>query len=129
MAIFHDLGEARSGDQNWVHKRYVKFFEEEIMKDQLSDLTEEEKLIEIMQEYEERVSLESQVARDADLLDQILLLKEYENNGNKEAEKWLKGKAQLKLTSTESAKRIALEIHEANTNDWWSGIWTDKRRK
>lgn len=30
MCLTHDLGEIRSNDHNWVHKRYVKIYEEEI---------------------------------------------------------------------------------------------------
>ena len=35
MSLLHDMGEVRSNDHNWVHKKYVKIFEEEIDKDQL----------------------------------------------------------------------------------------------
>ena len=38
-----------------------------------------------MGEYDERESLEAHLAKDADLLDQILLLREYEWVGNNEA--------------------------------------------
>ena len=30
MCLLHDITESRSGDQNWVNKKYVKVFEEEI---------------------------------------------------------------------------------------------------
>jgi putative hydrolase of HD superfamily len=88
MALLHDLAEARTGDHNWLHKRYIKIFEDEINKDQLGTLPYDdfEKLVE---EYRERKSLESVVAKQADLLDQILLLREYEWQGNKEAHLWL----------------------------------------
>src|SRR5204862_5086086 len=33
MCLTHDMPEARSGDQNWVHKKYVKVFENEIIND------------------------------------------------------------------------------------------------
>ncbi|MDP4020918.1 MAG: HD domain-containing protein, partial [Candidatus Adlerbacteria bacterium] len=26
MCLLHDVGEARTGDHNWVHKRYIKVF-------------------------------------------------------------------------------------------------------
>src|SRR5690606_11815228 len=96
MCLIHDLPEARSGDQNWVHKRYVKVYENEIIADQFSGLPNKEDLIEIANEYSERQTLEAKVAKDADLLDQMLLLREYAWNGNKEAERWLEGKEQGK---------------------------------
>src|SRR5688572_21870065 len=39
MCLFHDTGEARSGDINAIQKRYVKVFDDEIIVDQLTDLT------------------------------------------------------------------------------------------
>src|SRR3990167_9279189 len=83
MALLHDMAEARTGDHNCVHKRYIKIFEDEINKDQLGTLpySDLEKLVE---EYRERKSIESVVAKHADMLDQILLLREYEWQGNKE---------------------------------------------
>jgi putative hydrolase of HD superfamily len=27
MCLSHDLSETRSGDQNWIHKKYIKVFE------------------------------------------------------------------------------------------------------
>ncbi|MEW5805388.1 MAG: HD domain-containing protein, partial [Patescibacteria group bacterium] len=89
MCLIHDLEEARSGDQNWVNKKYVKVYEEEIREEQLNGLIGAEELKKISQEYQERKTKEAKIAKDADLLDQILLLKEYEHQGNKEASNWL----------------------------------------
>lgn len=128
MALFHDVSESRSGDQNWVHKRYVKVFEDEIMNDQFSGLTKDNEALKLVEEYSKRETLEAKVAKDADLLDQLLLLKEYENNGNDEAKDWLKGREQEKLMHTKSAKMLAEKIHEANIHDWWDNLWTANRR-
>ena len=85
MALLHDVKEIRSGDHNYVHKKYVKIFEDEISKDQLGGLPFNE-LFEMDMEFEERASQEAVIVKDADFLDQILLLKEYSHQGNKEAE-------------------------------------------
>lgn len=123
MCLIHDLGEVRAGDQNWLHKRYVKVFEEEIRKDQLGSLPFQD-LKEFADEYSERQSKESIVAKDADLLDQVLLLKEYEHQGNKEATLWLYGKnddedhnKQLMMLKTESAKKIGEKILQLPPSD------------
>ncbi len=42
-----------------------------------------------MNEYKVRESLESKVAKDADILDQIFILKEYALTGHKEAQRRL----------------------------------------
>lgn len=130
MCLFHDAGEARTGDQNWVNKKYVKTFENEVVKDQLSGIPIANELLKITSEYEKRESLESKLAKDADLLDQILLLKEYAWQGNQEATQWLKGSEQAKRLFSKSAKQIAKEIVSQKPSDWWyrSG-WTADRRK
>jgi len=137
MALLHDLKEARSGDHNWVHKKYVKIFESEITEDQLGHLPYRS-LKSAVDEYELRESQESLVVKDADLLDEILLLREYSWQGNHEAEKWLHDKKgqdspygdnmQLKMLKTESAKELGRAILETGPSDWWENIWTPKNR-
>jgi len=133
MCLAHDISEVRSGDQNWVHKKYVKVFEDEIMSDQTKDLPMEKDLVEILNEYNERKTKEARVAKDADLIDQILLLKEYVWQGNLEAADWLgknkgRGNVQYKLLTSNSAKKIADEILKQKPHDWWNNTWTEKRR-
>lgn len=128
MCLFHDTAEARSNDHNWVHKKYVKIFEEEIVKDQLAKLPWKEELTEISHEYGERLSLEAKVAKDADSLDQILLLKEYVMKGNKEAERWLAQKDNGKRLFTSTAKELVKEMVNQSPSDWWKNIWTDVNR-
>src|SRR3989304_6093477 len=91
MCLFHDFSESRSGDQNWIHKKYLKVFEDEIQKDQFADKPFGGELTVVLNEYGERKTLEAYLAKDADLLDQILLLREYEWSGNNEASAWLEG--------------------------------------
>ncbi|PCI30123.1 phosphohydrolase [Candidatus Kaiserbacteria bacterium] len=134
MAMLHDTGEIRSGDHNYLHKKYVKIFESEIIKDQLGDLPFDD-LITFMNEYEEKESKESILAKDADLLDQILLLKEYAHQGNAEAQIWLTGKGnksheniQYKNLKTKSARKIGKIALEGRVSGWWDNLWTSKNR-
>jgi len=134
MALLHDMKEVRSNDHNYVHKKYIKIFEEEISKDQLGKLPFND-LFEIDQEFEARESKEAIVAKDADLIDQMLLLKEYAHQGNKEAEIWLFGKGkterenvQYQNLKTKSAKSLGKEILSGNISEWWENIWTSKNR-
>lgn len=130
MCLLHDVGESRGGDQNWIHKRYVKVYEDEITKDQLGPLPFSDELMGLDHEYQERKTLEAKLAKDADLLDQILLLKEYEHAGNQEATTWLKQDNHLKLLKTAIARNVAKEILKQIPSDWWyKGLWTSKRRK
>lgn len=128
MCLIHDLEETRSGDQNWVHKRYIKVFEEEIRNDQLSSPPSPDELLDLSREYQERATKEAKIAKDADLLDQVFLLCEYRWQGNKEAEKWLLGSQQEKLMFTKTAKKIAKTAVNSTPHDWWKNLWTNKRR-
>jgi putative hydrolase of HD superfamily len=134
MALFHDAKEVRSGDHNYIHKKYVKIFEEEISKEQLGGLPFSD-LLDLDLEFEKRESRESIIVKDADLLDQILLLKEYVHQGNHEAELWLSGEkgaeggnVHYRNLKTESAKKLGKEILDGKVSEWWENIWTPKNR-
>lgn len=133
MALLHDLDEVRSNDHNWIHKRYVKIYKDEIAEDQFGTLPFPD-FKELTDEYEERKTIESKVVKDADFLDQMLLLREYEWQGNKEARVWLYGKGgrkeatQLSKLSLESAKALGQAIYEVGPADWWEDLWTSKNR-
>jgi len=138
MCLLHDLEESRSMDHHWVSKRYVKIFEDEIRKEQLKHLPHSEEFIKISQEYQERKTLEAKITKDADLLDEILLLREYTWQGNKEAAVWLRGKRQRgtarkttheKMLFTELAKTIAKEIKRQPPSAWWENLWTPNKRE
>ena len=133
MALLHDMGEARSGDLNWVHKRYVKVFDDEITKEQLGTLPFPSFQL-LAKEYEARETLEAKIVKDADLLDQILLLREYEWQGNQEAKVWLygkgeeKGNAQENRLKLESSKKLARAIYDVAPSEWWDNLWTSENR-
>jgi len=133
MCLLHDLEEARSSDHNWVHKKYVKVFDQEIRRDQFRGLPGFRELTKLGREYEKRETLEAKIAKDADLLDEIFLLREYAWQGNKEAQTWLKGSKieneQEKMMSTKLAKKLAREAKKQAPSFWWRNIWTSKRRR
>lgn len=133
MCLLHDLEETRSGDQNWVHKRYLKVFEDEIRQEQLGNLLNSEELLELSREYEQRKTLEAKITKDADNIEQVLLLKEYYWQGSKEAQDWLKLGSGIetegeKLLFTDLGKQIVKEAKNQNPSDWWNSFWTSKRR-
>lgn len=127
MCLSHDMNEVRTGDHNWVHKRYVKIFEEETRKEQLGELPFSD-LLELAEEYDGRKSREAVIAKDADMLDQILLLREYVWQGNKEAEKWLKRKSTTDNFKTGSAKSLAQSIMKEDPSSWFENLTTNKNR-
>lgn len=134
MCLSHDLEEVRSGDQNWLHKRYVKVFEAEIAKDQLSGLPGSDEILKLKEEYSTRETKEAKIAKDADLIDQLLLLKEYSWNGNREAEKWIRKKITGEDPggpndmSTPFTKSVAQKVLEVDPTDWNEGLFVSKGR-
>jgi len=133
MCLLHDIEEARSGDQNWVHKRYIKVFEDEIRDEQLKYLPNSKELLTLSKEYQERKTKEAKIARDADLLDQVFLQKEYAWQGIREAKDWLKGtkkaSQQERQMFTKLAKEIAREAKKQDPSFWWGNLWTPTRRE
>jgi putative hydrolase of HD superfamily len=124
MCLFHDLPEARTGDLNYVNKKYVKADEQKAVKDLAATLPFGNEIENLVQEYEEGKTVESKIARDADQLEMILALKEYKDLGNKYADEWLQ--FSLKRLQTESAKELAKTILETDSSLWWfsdKGEW------
>lgn len=132
MCLLHDMGEARTNDHNWIHKRYVSEDGKQVLEEQLGSLPFTE-LADLAREYEERKTKEAIVAKDADVLDQVLLLREYAWQGNKEAEIWLGGKREqtaynyLKYATTESAKILGQALYDEEPSSWWKNLYTHKR--
>lgn len=127
MCLLHDISETRSGDQNWVHKKYVKVFEDDIINSQIKPLPNSKEILNIINEYRDRKTKEAQVAKDADRIDQRLLEREYIWMGNQEAKSW--GRTNSLSLISKSAKLLLGEICKQKPSDWWTkGGWSDQRR-
>lgn len=70
---------------------------------------------EILEEYEKRESKESLIAKDADNLELILVLKEQWDLGNQRAKIWLD--AALQRLKTEVGKKMGAQIVETAYDD------------
>ena len=116
MCLFHDIAEARTGDANIIHSRYVKADEKQAIKDQYSETPIEKDVLEILDEYEERKSKESIVAKDADLINQTILQCNYLKD-SKDLARW--NRHSMKLLKTKSAKNLAKVIISKNPFDWF----------
>ncbi|MBW1681816.1 MAG: HD domain-containing protein [Deltaproteobacteria bacterium] len=123
MCLFHDLPEARTGDQNYVNKRYVTADEEAALKDQVEGLAFGPQIRAIIREFNACDSLESRLAKDADQLDLILELKEQLALGNPQADEWLHYAVQR--LRTEGAREMARQIQASEHTSWWFQKRTD----
>ena len=117
MCLVHDLPEARTGDQNYVNKRYVAVDETGAMADLAESLPFGDELKELLKEYRDAETAEARLVHDADQLDLIVELKEQNDLGNSYAAKWIHFARQRLVT--EIAKEIAEEIVTTDSTDWW----------
>lgn len=121
MGLLHDLVEARTGDLDFVGKHYSQSNEEKAVIDQFSGTPFSHDLINLIGEFEERESIESKCAKDADSLEQMYLEWTLSWQGNRLAQRWIDGdyKDRVPYMKTESAKKLALEMKGSNPQDWW----------
>ncbi len=117
MCLFHDVAEARTSDLNYVHQQYAQVNEDKAINDLALTVPFGDDLQELLKEYKERKSRESLIAKDADNLEWILSLKEQVDIGNKRAETWLP--SAIKRLKTQQAKKIAAEIIQTKSDEWW----------
>jgi len=117
MCLFHDLHEARTGDHNYVNKRYVQIDEDKAIQDLAKGLPFSDQIVSLTREFTEGKSVEARISRDADQLDLILSLKEQLDLGNTYAREWLH--YALKRLQTEAARSMAQEILETDSTEWW----------
>lgn len=117
LCLFHDIPEARTGDQNYVNKRYVTVDESGAIADLAAPLPFGDEIKELLKEYRDAETEESRLVHDADQLDLILELKEQNDLGNTYAAKWIHFARGRLLTPL--AKKIAEEILTTDSTDWW----------
>jgi putative hydrolase of HD superfamily len=117
MCLFHDLPEARTGDHNYVNKRYVDVDEDTALADLTKGLAFGEEIIALVDEFNREESLEARISRDADQLDLVLELKQHLDLGNPYAQDWLTYALQRLLTP--EAKSLAEEILNTDSTEWW----------
>lgn len=117
MCLFHDFHEARTGDHNYVNKRYVTVDEDKAVNDLARKLSFGREMVSLINEFNKKETLEAQLSQDADQLDFILELKRQKDLGNISAAEWLK--YSIKRLITDFAKKLADEIVTTDSSDWW----------
>jgi putative hydrolase of HD superfamily len=117
MCLLHDLHEARTGDLNYMNKKYVKVDEKKAIKDLTKTLPFGDDISNSVEEFNSGKSKEALLANDADQLDLILMLKENKDLGNKYADEWIS--FALKRLKTDTAKELAEKILDTDSTHWW----------
>lgn len=116
MCLFHDVVEARTGDANFINQQYLDLHEEDARKDQMENLPIAEEIMQLLREYKQKKSKEAIIAKDADLLDQMILQQEYFYKDSKNGEIWQRHTE--KSLKTETAKKVASKIKDSNPFEW-----------
>ena len=131
MSLFHDFHEARTGDHNYVNKRYVTVNEDGAVNDLAKKLPYGKEIVSLIDEFNSRETLEARLSQDADQLDFILELKRQQDLGNHAAGEWLR--YSVKRLTTNLAKKMAHEIIATDSSDWWfeknEELWVNKPEK
>ncbi len=124
MCLFHDLGEARTSDLNYVHQKYANADEFKAINDLAKTLPFGNELMGIVKDLKERKRAEALIAKDADQIEWILSLKEQVDIGNTRAKTWIP--SAVKRLKTKTAKALAEIIVETPSDDWWFSDKADK---
>lgn len=124
MCVLHDLPEARTGDMNYVNKKYVSVDEEKAVTELTQGLSFGKDIKDTIDEFNRKETRESLIARDADQIALILQLKECGDLGNKYSEEWIS--YALQRLRTEHGKKLSEKITNTDSTMWWfkeKGKW------
>lgn len=119
LATWHDTQETRTGDVNYLGKKYATAADPmAVTADQTAGMPEllATAIQELVAEYEAKDSPEAICARDADKLECMLQGIEYKAQGYEAAQRWIDN-SRGRLT-TETGQRLAEELLGQGTLDW-----------
>ncbi|WP_020674803.1 HD domain-containing protein [Geopsychrobacter electrodiphilus] len=117
LCLFHDLPEARTGDLNYVNKKYVKVDEQKAIDDLAEQLPFGDDYRATLAEFMAKQTPEALIANDADQLEMILALKEHKDLGNRNADEWFP--FSLERLKTDAARQLASSIWSTDSSKWW----------
>ncbi len=123
MALVHDIAEARTGDFNYVEKKYSKIDEAKAISHLIKSLTFGSDIQTLLDEFNSGETVEAKLARDADQISFILELKKMDDTGVKGPEKWLSHV--LNRLKTDTGKQIAQSIMKTNWDEWWAHDYSE----
>lgn len=119
MALAHDIAESRTGDVDYLSRQYVHRKEKDAIQDMLEGTINED-IVKLLEEYEQRKSLESKIVKDADTIDLTLEIVENRYKGHSIGTIWDKNRKKYVYPTlfTKIAKKFWNEINKSNPHDW-----------
>jgi putative hydrolases of HD superfamily len=131
MCLVHDLPEARTGDMNYMNKKYVTVDEGKAVRELTEHLSFGDEITAVLAEFNEKRTRESLLAHDADQLGLIVVLKEHGDLGNKYSPEWLD--YAVRRLCTDEGRKLADAILRTDWTEWWfrdkSDWWVNGNRK
>lgn len=117
LCLVHDLPEARTGDMNYMNKKYVAVDEKKAVRELAEPLFFGGEIEAGLAEFNGRETKESLIAHDADQLALILQLKECGDLGNKYSREWIR--FAVRRIATDNARKLAESILDTDSSNWW----------
>ena len=117
MCLMHDLGEARTGDLNYVQKKYVRSDEVKALADLTQGLPFGGHIKALCEEFRKGETEEAKLAHDADQLALVAELKALCDVGQKGPETWIP--YVVDRIKTDAGRRLARELLETPSDRWW----------
>lgn len=131
MALFHDIGEGRTSDHNYVHQRYGRLSESKAVDDIAKSVPFGNEIKELFIEEQERKTLEAKIVKDADTLEWISTLRVEEAKGIQKAKGWIK--VAEKRLKTEAGKKLCKILIKLDPDSWWLDLkdpwFVDRKEK
>lgn len=119
LAVWHDSQETRTGDVNYLGKKYTSEANpEDVTADQTAGMPEvlASTVRDLVAEYEAKETPEAICARDADKLECMLQGIEYKAQGYENAQRWIDNSRGRLVTET--GQRLADELLSQGSLDW-----------
>ena len=117
MALFHDIGEGRTSDHNYVHQRYGRLAEILAVDDIANNVPFGEEIKNLVKEEQACMTLEAKLVKDADQLEWISTLRVEEEKGNIKTHEWIN--IAIKRLKTISGKKIGKFLVKTHPDSWW----------
>ncbi len=117
LSLFHDLGEGRTSDLNYVHQRYGRLAEAQAIQNISESVPFGKDIKAAYDEAAAKETLEAKLAKDADQLEWLATMREEESKGNAKAKAWAKQAYQrIKTLAGKKVGKLLLKTHPDN---WW----------
>jgi putative hydrolase of HD superfamily len=123
MALLHDIPEARTGDLNYVQKKYTQVDEAKAISHLIKPLAFGKDIKSLIEEFNLGETREAKLAQDADQLSFVLELKKLGDTGALSPEHWLP--LVIGRIQTQTGRQMAESIMETQWDEWWTNDYSE----